>query len=344
MAVNDEILQRTIRHAIQVQRYGAGASRRMVQFLDQQVYPDLVATITRRLAKINSRGMDTGPWTTQRYKDLIIDVGQILNEAAKQMKLDTGSDLRSLAKGEADWARRMLQVAVPKELQVDVSGINLNAVQQVVTRPILGEPLGKWFAGLAVTAKRNLTRQIGIGLAIGEPADLIIRRVRSSLDVPRNHAATIVRTASNQVSTQAREVVYAENPDIIDSVMWVSTLDTRTSAICRSLDGKTFPIDSGQRPPAHPNCRSVVTPVLKSYKDLARRGIKVDMGTRASMDGQVPASLSYGDWMKTQSIADQNDALGAGRAALWRAGKVSMSDMVGTDGRELSLAELSEKL
>ena len=287
-SVNDVLLRRTIRHAILVNRFSAGLGKRMVRFLDEEVYPDLVSQIMRRLEQIKGRGYDSGPWTTQRYKDLLDDVKTILRDAALQMRMDASAELRDLAKSEANWAHRMLTVAMPAELQIDIGAINLNAVQAVVSRPIMGAPLQDWFQGLAKAAQTQLTRQIGIGLAEGEPAAKIVSRVRRTLDVPRAHAATIVRTASNQVATQARQTTFEENGDIIKGVKWLSTLDTRTSPICRARDGQVYGLQDGPRPPAHPNCRSVVTPIVKSAAELGLRRREIAPGTRASMNGQVP--------------------------------------------------------
>ena len=339
-SVNDVLLRRTIRHAILVNRFSAGLGKRMVRFLDEEVYPDLVSQIMRRLEQIKGRGYDSGPWTTQRYKDLLDDVKTILRDAALQMRMDASAELRDLAKSEANWAHRMLTVAMPAELQIDIGAINLNAVQAVVSRPIMGAPLQDWFQGLAKAAQTQLTRQIGIGLAEGEPAAKIVSRVRRTLDVPRAHAATIVRTASNQVATQARQTTFEENGDIIKGVKWLSTLDTRTSPICRARDGQVYGLQDGPRPPAHPNCRSVVTPIVKSAAELGLRRREIAPGTRASMNGQVPRDLTYEQWLKTQDTQAQNEALGVRRAQLWRAGRITMDDMVTKDGRALTLAEL----
>ena len=55
---------------------------------------------------------------------------------------------------------------------------------------------------------------------------------------------------------------------MIKGVAWVSTLDGRTSPICQARDGIVFPVSSGPRPPAHPNCRSTTAPVLRTWKEL----------------------------------------------------------------------------
>jgi hypothetical protein len=60
------------------------------------------------------------------------------------------------------------------------------------------------------------------------------------------------------------------------------------------------------------------------------------------MNGQVPGNLTYEQWLKTQDTKAQNEALGTRRAQLWRAGRITMDDMVAKDGRPLTLAEIEQ--
>ena len=124
---------------------------------------------------------------------------------------------------------------------------------------------------------------------------------------------------------------------------WVSTLDGRTTAICRAYDGKTFPTDSGPRPPAHPSCRSTTIPVIKSLREL---GIDADevpnASTRSSMNGQVSDELNYDRWLRTQKNTFQNEVLGRKKAKLFRAG-LKMDRFIDRKGNELTLDQLKQR-
>jgi len=148
-----------------------------------------------------------------------------------------------------------------------------------------------------------------------------------------------VKTALSHTANVARESVYKANEDVIKGVQWVSTLDGRTSAICMARDGIVYPPDKGPRPPAHWNCRSATIPILKSWKELGIDAKEIDEGTRASMNGQVPAGQNYDSWLRTQSADFQNDVLGKGKADIFRDG-TSVTKFVDKSGRELTLAEL----
>lgn len=63
---------------------------------------------------------------------------------------------------------------------------------------------------------------------------------------------------------------YLGNEEAFPELQFVAVMDSRTSAICRSLNGKTFGIDSKNipTPPLHPNCRSRLVPVVSGGIDF----------------------------------------------------------------------------
>jgi hypothetical protein len=80
--------------------------------------------------------------------------------------------------------------------------------------------------------------------------------------------------------------------------------------------------------------------VLKSWDELGLWGPDMSEGTRASLDGQVPSSLSFGQWFGKQSAARQDQIVGPTRGQLFRKGEISFSDFSNEKGRWLPLAEL----
>lgn len=132
---------------------------------------------------------------------------------------------------------------------------------------------------------------------------------------------TIVRTVTQHISSTARQQVWMDNDDIISGYKWVSTLDNRTSSICRSLDGKKFDLDKGPLPPIHPNCRSVTVPILKDGIELLSKG-----ATRSSATGSVPQTQTYYDWLKQQPAGFQDSVIGEERGLLLRNGGLSTTE------------------
>ena len=111
----------------------------------------------------------------------------------------------------------------------------------------------------------------------------------------------------------------------IDHSFIVAGCVLHNSKVCASLDGMRFKIGEGPLPPIHPNCRSVVTPVLSERFDFLKEG-----ATRPSKgaDGVelVPSDQTYYSWLKDQPVAFQNDAIGATRAKLLRDGGLSSEE------------------
>jgi hypothetical protein len=82
--------------------------------------------------------------------------------------------------------------------------------------------------------------------------------------------------------------------------------------------------------------------VLKSWKELGIKLKDAPPGTRASMNGQVAARTTYPEWLRKQPIAVQEEALGVGRAALFRRGVVPIERFVDRRYNPLNLRQLEE--
>jgi SPP1 gp7 family putative phage head morphogenesis protein len=158
----------------------------------------------------------------------------------------------------------------------------------------------------------------------------------------RRSAEKLVRTATNHVATVARDLTYKENADLISEVQLVATLDAATCEDCAALDGETYAIGEGDRPPLHWDCRCTTIPVLKSWKDLGINADEIPASTRASMDGQVADTVTYDDWLRGQPQDVIDEALGPTRAKLFLDGELNIKSFVGTNGR-LTLDQLAQR-
>ena len=256
--------------------------------------------------------------------------------------------------------------------QAGTGVFNLTAAQGATITLPNGEVIAKAFRGMAVDQAERFSQVVRQGLLTGEPTPEIAKRLIGRLEfgeramTPRQLAAAggqatamadnqimaIVRTSINQVANAASQQVYEVNQDITRKYRYVATLDARTSAICRSLDGREFEYGKGPTPPIHFNCRSTTVPVI-DYKQLSKDfGFTVEpppAGTRASMGGQVPANQSYGQWLANQPADVQARALGPGKAAYFRrladkhGGRDAIAKLVRDDGSEVTLEQLRQR-
>lgn len=197
---------------------------------------------------------------------------------------------------------------------------------------------------------RKVEGAIRVGYAQGSTTDEIVRKVRGTKaanfkdgilgGVSKREADAMVRTSLQHVSSQAQQLVMDDNDDIIEGYIWISTLDSRTSDECRSLDGQLFKLGQGPQPPIHINCRSTTIPKIKGVDLLSN-------ATRATQDGQVPADQTYYGWLKTMPKDFQTDVLGPTRAALFREGGLSAEQFarlqLDKNFQPLTLEEMRQK-
>lgn len=174
------------------------------------------------------------------------------------------------------------------------------------------------------TEIKRVTGAIQQGVFEGQTTPKILQVVRGTrankyrdglLAVSNRNAQAIVHTGVQHAASMARQSTWDANADIAKGVRWVSTLDARTTQMCRSLDGHVFPLNKGPRPPIHIRCRSTTILVLKDAFAALAGG-----GTRASKGGPVSADLTYYEWLRKQPAAFQNEAIGPTRAQLLRDG------------------------
>ncbi|MGB0963402.1 MAG: minor capsid protein [Mycobacterium sp.] len=349
-SVNERILDSAMAHAMHFERLKNGEARRIRRFIDEKLSPALFRTLQSRLDRVRIRGFDRGPHTTKRIREVIAATNTLFDKVMPEGYRQTREAMVDVAKAEAAWQVKSIKDAMP--VVIDMATPSPQLLRSVVvSRPYQGRIMRDWWKTLDVSTRTAVRDAVQIGIAGGETNEQIIRRLRGTarsrftdgaMEISRRNAEAIVRTTANHVSTHARQATFEENQDVVDRVQWVATLDTRTTLVCASRDGKTFPVTSGPRPPAHYNCRSTVTPVTKSFRDLGIDLDEIPDGTRASIDGQVPAARKYEEWLKGQSKSRQLDVLGPQRLALWEKG-VPFRRMLNAKGDELTVKQILER-
>jgi len=132
--------------------------------------------------------------------------------------------------------------------------------------------------------------------AQGHSMETIVRKLRPFVTTKsKANVRTVVRTLLAQASQQASNKFYSENEDYITNYIFVATLDSITSNVCRALDGRRF-TDRAQwhNPPLHPNCRSKLNAVSKGY-ELGERPIVLPDGT---IERVKDKGFTYADALK----------------------------------------------
>ena len=279
---------------------------------------------------------------------------QLFRELDRQIKLGyqgvTTTVLREMqgyAQIESDVARAQIKsmlTSASEAVQATVGAmLTRHTVSSIAALPVQGLNIGDWFEAQAAGMSRETRRLIQNGLLQGKSVPEMVRSIvppRTSMEPAlyrraRNDAMVITRTTVNAVQNHAaRETYTAAGDDVTDSYRYVAVRDSRTTAICRALDGKVFrnDNDTAPRPPQHPGCRSTTVALVKA-EFLSRS------------EQMVPLTFgSYAEWLRGQSSSQQDSILGATRADWWRTGKITLADAIDEDNRVLTLAQLRARL
>ena len=109
---------------------------------------------------------------------------------------------------------------------------------------VMGAPHKEHWARQAGDLQQRFQDQMREGILAGESVDDLVRRIRGTqanafkdgiMEIKRSQAAALVRTSVQAVSNAARNATIAANADIFNGVQWLSTLDSRTSDICKAV-------------------------------------------------------------------------------------------------------------
>ena len=334
MSTNQYLMEALTRHQIFIQRFSGGVINELLPILER-----MRDDIRNRLMRDNT------PFQQQRLQIILSDVDAIVREAGEGYSLELQRKLEDFAEYESEFTTRAMQEATagidftlppPEQIAAAVTQSEMNLVQGDTVRRLTVPQLVNQFT----TAKREEVKQVvRAGYIEGKPLMDIVRDITDNTDRRiRRQAGAMVRTAVNHMGTQARTDTFKANADVLDGERWTATLDGRTTILCMSRDGTVYPVGEGPRPPAHFACRSVRAPVVKQEFSLSRVA-----GERASVDGPVSAKLTYSGFLRKQSKAFQDEALGPERARLFREGKVTIDRFVDDDGVLLNLDELRRR-
>lgn len=168
------------------------------------------------------------------------------------------------------------------------------------------------------------------------------------------NARALVHSSVQAVANAARLASFQQNADLIECLVWLSTLDSHTCLMCAMRDLQEYTLD-GQEPINHTHewaggpgaihfsCRCVLSTRTKSFKDL---GIELDEpgdSTRPSDGGAVSSKMNFKDFLASKDKAWRAEYLGPGRAEMYEAGKITLNDLMNLKGRKLTLDELKAK-
>lgn len=354
--VNEKLAAEAVRRRIMLLRYGNQEAQDLLGLL-RKANPKITAAMLEGI-----EGMNASNITTARLRALSRLVLNQTTDVYTAILKRLNGDMEDFGTGEAAYNAVTLRNAIPsavlKLLDTEVKATSWQQVlASVSSRAVMGSTIDQWFnSKLPQELATNLVTSLQHGIIQGIPSTQLVSQVRKGGSWANNerNLATVTHTAINFIAADARELTRAANSDLIKERQWLSTLDNKTSTLCIVRDGLLYTADTPPKPIGHEipygagpgklhfRCRSTETWVIKSYREL---GIDIDElpeGTRASMNGEVPASMNYLTWLQEKaSPRVQEEVLGVTRADMLRAGKFKASDFY-DDGKMIPLSKLLE--
>lgn len=267
----------------------------------------------------------------------------------------------TLIKGasSADWWKRQ---ALDTQFRF-ASQVRLGAAQGETTSQIVSRVLGKSVkaADLAPSTPATPPMPAGTPGAPAAPAakgpapspDPVAPGEQGILKTSAANARALVHSSVQAVANAARLASFQQNADLIECLVWLSTLDSHTCLLCAMRDLHEYslhdqePINhahewAGGPGAIHFSCRCVLSTRTKSFADL---GIELDEpgeSTRPSDGGAVSSKMNFASFLASKDKAWRAEYLGPGRAEMYEAGKITLNDLMNLKGRRLTLDELSK--
>jgi SPP1 gp7 family putative phage head morphogenesis protein len=278
----------------------------------------------------------------QLFRTLATRIAETYDEAAS-FHLD---EMKAYAALEAELTRETVRRLYEAAGLFSVSlgaVLSKNYLTSLVKLPVQGLTIGEWFDAQARTMTLEVRRIIQQGLIDGIGPYAIASKIVAPANAEgpmllrraKNEARMVSRTTVNAVQNDAHFQSISTFPTgISDGYVYEAVLDSHTTPICRALSGRVFRYDDPRKklPPQHIGCRSTIRALLK--------GVEEPMA-----DQRTPRTLrNYDAFLRTQSVAAQNDILGPARASLWRSGSMTLADAIDADNRVLTLKQLRARL
>lgn len=183
----------------------------------------------------------------------------------------------------------------------DIAGLDQSQIEKVLSKPWAVD--GKNFSERIWTNKEKLISELHGELTqnimLGADPQKAIDSLAKKMNTSKQNAGRLIMTEEAYFSSAAQRDCFNELD--VEQYEIVATLDSHTSDICRSLDGKHFPMKDFQAgvtaPPFHVYCRSTTVPYFD--EDFG------DIGERAARDEEtgktyyIPDDMNYQDWKET---------------------------------------------
>nr|DAX33343.1 MAG TPA: minor capsid protein [Caudoviricetes sp.] len=231
-----------------------------------------------------------------RVQELYINTVQELESWAKYQD-STISDLLSNVYESSNYRTAWMTQSMKGQYDM-YAQVDHRTIQRIIDSP--WAPDGKNFSAriwdnrkqLATSLQNDFIQALVAGDGTATMSEAIAKRMNTSY----NNANRLVETELARVHSQAFMDCMDELD--VDAVEILATLDSKTSPICRRMDGKVVQRKDAKPgitiPPFHCHCRSTTVPYIPAVYGSERAARDPKTGKTVFVDGE----LDYGEWKK----------------------------------------------
>ncbi|WP_145128122.1 minor capsid protein [Pseudomonas sp. URMO17WK12:I11] len=234
-----------------------------------------------------------------RLRKTFVTIDKLISDEYELISETLKAELGDLFVYESEFTSKLLGFDFSNDM------ITEKLVEAIVSNdPFDGKILGEWLdeQKLSTQIKVKQTIRLGVlnGLSTSKIVDALYAEPGNPFQGAKRNAEVMVRTASAHVTSQASLKTFERVG--FGSYQLSAVLDSRTTPVCRALDGKVYKTtDKGRKvPPFHPGCRTVMIAVS---------------------DDDPPFTDGYEDWLSKQAAGEQEAILGPARFRLWKSGQ-----------------------
>ena len=189
----------------------------------------------------------------------------------------------------------------------DVAQVDNRRVTKLLDKPWTADQMT--FSDRIWKSKAQLLNSVSTELTqmciLGKAPDEAINNIAKRMHVAKSQAGRLVMTENAYFGSAAQKQCYQDLD--VEQYQIVATLDSRTSDICRQLDGKVFDMKDYEpgvtAPPFHVYCRTCTVPYFADNDDNGMRAARDENGKTY----YVPANTTYAEWEKAFAGGGKKD-------------------------------------
>jgi SPP1 gp7 family putative phage head morphogenesis protein len=248
-----------LRHQLRVEGVKSAES---VQF--NKALAKLDTALAKRIARLNVATV--GDLTARQYRALEAGITADVRKHVATARNGLWTNLEAFAKADNNllWDIQTAEKDTRRRKPLDA-----RAWAEVKKRDLgaTGGSLDQLLDDYAESVERNLVRGLRQARVNGDSPAGYLQRVRGTPGSNfRDGMLRKFAVQADAVVTTAYQHVTSTVQSYIDRIFyeryrWVAVLDSATTEICRSRDGRTWRYGKGPLPPAHYRCRSKIVPV-----------------------------------------------------------------------------------